>query len=258
MSTVNDNVATEDLNAPKRIFTEEETCRNAANVLRKMGFVDAAIILEMNLNGADDEERAWISMTLSEVMNTTVNGRLAVNGWVRDAMRTVKNRAVEPKAKMLLGWLIQNTADAIAMLESIASVPNAVKQIKIQKARELLEKVHFPGYVLGCIDWMAMRAKEGENYISKLIASYPEMAEVPNMETGRANRIIEIIRQPAEEAIRKVHIHLGPMRTGKTERDRDKDQDDRKALRAARDAQYRANMKGANPPVDKHGKNKRK
>jgi hypothetical protein len=175
----------------------------------------------MDISNATPDDLRWIGEALTEAMNETdQNGRVVIHGWVRNIMRTTKNRASADKATSLLRFQIQNVARVVEMLRNTKSLPDNVKAAKLRQAEQLLDKVFFPGYARASIEWMANVAGEEKNIVSELIAKYPELIDVLQMEQGRANKIIETIRQPGDEAIKNFNFHVGPMRPGKTERDR--------------------------------------
>lgn len=209
----------------------------------------------------------WVYRTIADAMRAVRENdqKWVFHSWVRNAMRTQRDKArglaqagSEEKAMVLLNYLEQNVGSVVRMLAFRAGTPEDVKLRLLEKADALLERVYFPAYVIFAIERLIERAEGGENNcVSAYFRRDAETAEIVYGagEKKRASALIERLKAPAKEAI--ASVHFGPMRSGKTARERAKMAEREPRNRSEEDQQYRARMKGHNSAPPKYSSKKR-
>jgi len=232
---------------------------------------EAAQAIEMELEGLDGQTADWVNKAIYSAMKAEVlNGNDANEykrlSWARavawshcNAARTIAQTASEEKAETLLGYLVNNIASAMRAVEFRRGTPDQVKEKLVQKAKDLLDRVYFPGYVLGAIERLLDKAQDGEtNTVSQILRENSRLASEVYSSEKRALALIDGLKQEAEKTIGTIRV--GPMRPGKTQADKAKGvtKSQKLAERVAHDKDYRIKMEGHNPSADSFKKGKKR
>jgi hypothetical protein len=152
-----------------RVYTEEETRRNATNVVADYdGFEEAAKAMATNFELADAKKLVWVCQTVADAMKATRDdGKWLFHGWVRDAMRIVRNRAYEQANE-------KNTAVAMNFLAPLLAAWKLLAEERISRqdidtAEKLANRVR-PSY-----EWPVWAKKALEQCIC---TSHPALFDV--------------------------------------------------------------------------------
>jgi hypothetical protein len=150
--------------------------------------------METDLSQADGQTASWVAHILAEAMKAVrKDGKWIFYGWVRDAMRTQRDKAAalaktkaDQSAATLFSLFSENLRQAEEILEEIPRVPKGAHSGLAQSARRKFDyanNTRFYGWALAAIE----RMLDGSNNpVADLLRADPELArEVATAEEGR-------------------------------------------------------------------------
>lgn len=233
-----------------------------AGIFEAKGFDEAAVAIEQELDGAD-------AKTLNEVVKTLDRAipEAGLYGWAKHWAYQHRNSAKNALDQMgqattikLFVWLSTLVNRALRAIEGAKNArTDSFKAGMVRQAEERLteaKSIRFQGWALAALERLIDESFDGKsNVVAEAFLRDSTLAPNPSDER-KATLLINTLIERVERALATVHV--GPMRSGKTERDHASRSEDRRVKRAAADAEYRNSMKGHNPSADKHGKKKSK
>lgn len=224
--------AAEQAEQAEQVEVAVEKTEDQANVERRQkiaaifvakGYEEAAIAIQMDLNGKD-------AKTLSEVVKTLDSAirESELYGWAKHYAYCHRNSAkkaldlmAEATATKLFIWLSAVLSRALRALDSLKNArSDSFKEGLVRQARQHLveaDSIRFQGWALAALE----RLMNGKNNpISDLFVSDKDIAgTVFAAPDGRkAVALLDAMKNRVEKRLASVHI--GPMRSGKTDRDR--------------------------------------
>lgn len=257
--------AVEEIQEAPRVYTEQQTRTNAARVIRNHGYEETALALELDLEGATGQELAWVADTIDVAMKATheKDGKWIFHSWVRDCMRTVKNRAreaaeiaAEDSVDRLFFAFSNSIRKAEEIIGRIKRAPKFVQEKLLAEASTSLQRAEGTRWARWSLQALERLIEDGTNSsVSDLLADDAEIAmKVANApERRKASTIIDAMLNRCRETVGSFQIV-----PGKTERNRMKaDADRKRAERSARDQAFRESVKGNNPSPPKFGAGKK-
>jgi len=250
----------------KKVKTEDqanaERRSKIASIFEAKGFDEAAVAVEMDLDGKD-------AKTLNEVVHVLDDAIPAAElyGWAkhyayihRNEAKKVLDAMAEATATKLFIWLSAVISRALRALDSLKNARSeSFKEGLVRQARQHLEEanvIRFQGWALSALERLMTGAN---NPVVEALRNDPDLAgSVGTVADGRkAVALLDAMKNRVES--RLASFHVGPMRAGKTERDHanrggaEAIENQRRARQLERTKDCKA-MKGHNPGVEKRGK----
>jgi hypothetical protein len=257
-----------------------------AAIFSSKGYDEAAVAIEQELEGADpktlDRIVAVLSPTKTQLRKAQKIGDESVieggaivaaglygwaNHWAYDhrnnALKAL-NLMAEITAIKLFVWLTTLVSKALRAVESAKNAwSDKFRDGLVRQARQHLEEanvIRFQGWALSALE----RLMNGSNNpVFEALRNDPELAGTVGVapDGRRAVALLDAMKNRVEN--RLASFHVGPMRSGKTERDHanrggaEAIENQRRIRQLERAKECKA-MKGHNPGVEKRGKGSKK